>query len=224
MVTFAGPPPDTFLPLFRMKNSITLCLIALLAACSPSPDAAATGEAAETSSTGPTSAAPELEVAPEATEDAPAEEGTSPGGTSSKALTGEAALARLRACAGEIPTRDEFRTSRVKVQHLLVSFAGRGVGDVSRSQAEAEQLAAELFCRAEAGEDFDTLVKEHTDDSHPGIYGMVNGAATKGWYARNRMVSAFGDVGWRLQVGELGVAPFDTSASPFGWHLIRRVE
>lgn len=95
---------------------------------------------------------------------------------------------------------------------------------MSRSQAEAEQLAAELFCRAEAGEDFDTLVKEHTDDSHPGIYGMVNGAATKGWYARNRMVSAFGDVGWRLQVGELGVAPFDTSASPFGWHLIRRVE
>lgn len=140
-------------------------------------------------------------------------------------LTGEVALARLRERAAEIAARDEYRVDRVKVQHLLVAFAGTGVRGVSRSREEAEQLAAELYCRAEAGEDFDALVKEFTDDSHPGTYGMVgSGEAPRGWYARSGMVSAFGDVGWRLQVGELGVAAYDPRGSKYGWHLILRTE
>jgi parvulin-like peptidyl-prolyl isomerase len=38
------------------------------------------------------------------------------------------------------------------------------------------------------------------------------------------MVAAFGDVAWRLDVGEFGVAPFDPKDSPYGWHIIQRRE
>jgi parvulin-like peptidyl-prolyl isomerase len=38
------------------------------------------------------------------------------------------------------------------------------------------------------------------------------------------MVKSFGDVGFRLKVGEIGVATWDATASPFGWHIIKRVK
>jgi parvulin-like peptidyl-prolyl isomerase len=37
------------------------------------------------------------------------------------------------------------------------------------------------------------------------------------------MVPGFGDVGWRLKVGEVGVAPNHSIDSPFGWHIIKRL-
>ncbi len=41
--------------------------------------------------------------------------------------------------------------------------------------------------------------------------------------ARAQMVSAFGDVSFSLKVGEIGMADFSSTASKFGWHIIRRV-
>lgn len=41
---------------------------------------------------------------------------------------------------------------------------------------------------------------------------------------RSQMVRGFGDVAYRLRVGEIGVAPWDATASPFGWHIIKRVQ
>jgi parvulin-like peptidyl-prolyl isomerase len=43
-------------------------------------------------------------------------------------------------------------------------------------------------------------------------------------FKRSGMVAAFGDVGWRLEVGEYGVAPFDARTSPYGWHIIKRLK
>lgn len=42
-------------------------------------------------------------------------------------------------------------------------------------------------------------------------------------HPRAAMVPAFGDVGFALEVGEVGVASFDEQASPFGWHVIKRL-
>ena len=53
----------------------------------------------------------------------------------------------------------------VTVQHVLISFKGKTDKPVERSKKQAEKLAWEIFDRAEAGEDFDVLVKEYTDDS-----------------------------------------------------------
>ncbi|MFT4040402.1 MAG: peptidylprolyl isomerase [Thermomicrobiales bacterium] len=114
---------------------------------------------------------------------------------------------------------------RIEIQHVLISFAGTGT-KARRSKDEAAALAAETLARANAGEDFDTLVRDLTDDSAPGIYRLANlGVAPAGRneYPRNRMVAAFGDVGFGLGVGDIGVADFDPRTSPYGWHIIKRL-
>jgi parvulin-like peptidyl-prolyl isomerase len=117
----------------------------------------------------------------------------------------------------------------IVVQHLLVSFKGAPrMTKVTRSQAEAKTLAYQLLETAKAGEDFDELVKEFTDDSHPGIYKMANRGVVANRaareYERDGMVPAFGDVGFVLKVGELGIADHDAQSSPYGWHIIKRIE
>ena len=76
------------------------------------------------------------------------------------------------------------------------------------------------------GEDFGGLVKKHTDDSYPGIYGMSNIGVqkAKGEYERNRMVPAFGDTGFPLKVGGIGISDFDPKKSPYGWHIVKRTK
>ena len=44
------------------------------------------------------------------------------------------------------------------------------------------------------------------------------------WSSRDGMVPGFGDVAFSLEVGECGVAPHDPVASPYGWHVIKRLE
>jgi parvulin-like peptidyl-prolyl isomerase len=38
------------------------------------------------------------------------------------------------------------------------------------------------------------------------------------------MVPGFGDVAFELKVGEVGLCPFDGVRSPFGFHVIKRLE
>jgi hypothetical protein len=38
------------------------------------------------------------------------------------------------------------------------------------------------------------------------------------------MVGAFGDVGWRLDIGEVGVSNYSQTASPFGYHIVKRLK
>ncbi len=115
----------------------------------------------------------------------------------------------------------------IQVQHILIAFTGTLPGkNVTRTAEEARKLAYELVERTRKGEDFDALVKHHTDDQHPGIYGMANLGVTPGTgeFRRNGMVRAFGDVGFKLKVGEVGVADFDKTASPYGYHVIKRTK
>jgi parvulin-like peptidyl-prolyl isomerase len=118
---------------------------------------------------------------------------------------------------------------RITVQHILISFNGADPRmDVARSREEAEELAGQLLERAKGGEDFDALVKEFTDDSHPGIYTMANLEVTpdreNNEFPRAGMVKAFGDVGFGLKVGEIGMTDYDPEASKYGWHIIKRLK
>jgi parvulin-like peptidyl-prolyl isomerase len=88
---------------------------------------------------------------------------------------------------------------------------------VTRSKDEAHALAQQVYAEAKGGANFDELVKKYTNDSAPGIYPLDKAS-------RATMVKSFGDVGWRLKVGEIGVAVWDASASPFGWHIIKRLK
>ena len=118
---------------------------------------------------------------------------------------------------------------RVTVQHILISFKGSIPKDtVTRTREEAEKLAHEIFERAKKGEDFDSLVKEFTDDQHPGIYIMSNfdvePQTDQEEYSRSGMVKSFGDVSFKLQVNGIGLAEYDPDNSKYGWHIIKRLE
>lgn len=117
----------------------------------------------------------------------------------------------------------------IVIQHVLIMKPGpNGNRGGAKTLEEAEKLAGEILARARAGEDFDALVKRYTDDSAPGIYrlanvGMpVNSAIQEA--PRERMVKGFGDVGFSLEVGAIGMAAYDPATSPFGWHIIKRLE
>jgi foldase protein PrsA len=117
----------------------------------------------------------------------------------------------------------------VVVQHILVGFRG-SVPDkpIARTQEEAQKLAGELMARAKAGENFEVMVQQYTDDSAPGIYRMSNfgqpGGLEQATFPRVQMVRGFGDVAFSLEIGEVGVAEFDQEKSPYGWHVMKRLE
>jgi parvulin-like peptidyl-prolyl isomerase len=115
----------------------------------------------------------------------------------------------------------------ITIQHVLIGFKGSVPGkNITRTQDEAKKLAEEILARAKKGENFDDLVKQYTDDAAPGIYSMSNKgvAPSEREYPRERMVPAFGDAGFPLQVGELGMASYDKVKSPYGWHIVKRLK
>lgn len=124
--------------------------------------------------------------------------------------------------------------SHITVQHILIGFQGSLRGKtIQRSPEEAEKLAGEILKKAQSSKDFEKLVIEYTDDAVPGIYHMANhgepsDASNKDPDAmvmpRSGMVSAFGDVGFPLEVGQVGIANYHPRTSPFGWHIIKRLK
>lgn len=112
----------------------------------------------------------------------------------------------------------EVPDASIEIQHVLIAFKGAPrMTKPTRSKEEAKVLAEKVYAEAIGGADFLGLVKQYTDDSAPGIY-PVTKAGRAGY------VKGFGDVGFRLKLGEIGVAPWDATASPFGWHIIKRVK
>ncbi len=137
------------------------------------------------------------------------------------------ALAALPALAA---IQEKAEPEHVTVQHILIAFKGSLPGDqkVTRSQADAEKLALQIFERAKAGEDFEAMVRTYTNDSYPGIYKMSNRDVTpdpsQKEFSRTRMVKAFGDVSFSLEIGGVGLAAYDPDTSKYGWHIIKRLE
>ncbi len=114
----------------------------------------------------------------------------------------------------------------ITVKHVLVGTQNRKKGNEARTPEQMEREALDILGRARAGEDFNALIRALSDDPGEGTYSMANTGIAKqgGEYERSGMVAAFGDVGFRLIVGEIGIAPHDAVKSPFGWHIIKRVK
>lgn len=117
---------------------------------------------------------------------------------------------------------------RIAVAHVLVSFKGALPDpEVKRTREEAEALAKELYDRIKGGEDFEPIRMRFSDDRR-GLaeYAMANHGVTPQGQERPRqgMVPAFGDVGFTLKVGEVGMAPYDPEKSRYGWHIIKRTK
>jgi hypothetical protein len=128
------------------------------------------------------------------------------------------ANADMDAAINVLMAKPEQPDESIEVQHILIAFQGapRMTG-ITRSKDEAKALAQKVYAEAIGGGDFDALVKQYTNDSAPGIYPMTKAG-------RAGMVKGFGDVGFRLKVGEIGVSPWEATASPYGWHIIKRLK
>jgi len=147
------------------------------------------------------------------------------------AISSEEMVRQMYAVVDEQKARPELELPEVTIQHVLIGVNGGGAAGANKSPGEAEALVAELYTRAKGGEDFDLLVKNYTNDTHPGIYRLVtSGGDGRNSYDRDKMWPCFGDVAWRLAVGELGVAVYDgglpgaKKKSPLGFHLIKRLK
>ncbi|HXV75981.1 MAG TPA: peptidylprolyl isomerase [Candidatus Polarisedimenticolaceae bacterium] len=144
----------------------------------------------------------------------------------SRRLTGIAALVVV--AAGALAAAPDDEPDVVVVQPVLIAFKGSlPAKQVDRSKKEARALAEELFEQAQAEDaDFDAMVKQYTSDSYPGVYKLTNHDApiTGGAYQRKEMATRFGDVAFKLEVGEVGLAAYSVTASPYGWHIIKRLE
>lgn len=133
----------------------------------------------------------------------------------------------MREAASQLMSRPEAGVDEVEVQHLLISFKDGGIPGVGRTLDDAETLAAQMYAKAAGGADFDALVKENTDDQHPGIYTLLmRGAADpdRMVFKRGDMVPGFGEASFRLQVGEVGITLFHPVNSPYGYHIIKRLK
>ena len=141
------------------------------------------------------------------------------GGTMPDAATG--------AAPGTMPVAPNPVPAHITVQHILIGFAGSVPGKgITRTQDDAKKLAYDILARARKGEDFDALVQQYTDDSPPGIYNMSNTGVTKGQdeFQREQMVPAFGNVGFAISVGNIDIADYNPTTSPYGWHIIKRLK
>lgn len=205
-----------------------IALAALTAAFALTPVARASDVPADSTAV---SAQPETKETPAAK---PESKQTSAKKSAKKNKTKAAAAAKgtvktveTKAAPGTMPVKPDVLPQHVQVQHILIGFAGSVPGKaITRSKEEAKTLAYQVLERARKGEDFDELVRKYTDDSPPGIYGMAGAgvAPAAGEYARSGMVPAFGNVGFAISPGNIGMADYDPAASPFGWHIIKRLK
>jgi len=144
-----------------------------------------------------------------------------------KAAKGGSVSEGTKVAPGTMPVKPDVEPQHVQVQHILIGFAGSIPGKgITRTKEEAKKLAYEILERARKGEDYDTLVKQYTEDSPPGIYDMSGRgvSAGPGEYPRDKMVPAFGNVGFAISPGNIGIADYDPQTSPYGWHIIKRLK
>lgn len=129
-----------------------------------------------------------------------------------------AAKPTMDAAIQKLMAQPELADDSITVAHVLIAFQGAPrITGVTRSKDEAKVLAEKVWAEAVGGADFKALMKQHSNDTGPGEYPMTKAG-------RAGMVPGFGNVGFRLKVGEIGVAPWDAQASPYGWHIIKRVK
>lgn len=98
---------------------------------------------------------------------------------------------------------------------VLIAFRGcDGADNVTRSRAEALEIATEVAAKSREGADFTSLVKQYSDARKRNPYGSL------GNFEYSENVRQISDQVYRLKVGEVS-EPFE---SQFGFHIVERRE
>ncbi len=144
------------------------------------------------------------------------------------------ACAFLVACGSKNETAPPEETvakepDHIEVDHILIAVPGPRMPNVDRTPAEAAELAKKLMDQLKTGDgDWASLKRRYSADPPPGgPYKLANhGVAPteQNEFPRKGMVPAFGNVGFKLEVGEIGLAEYDPGTSPYGYHIIKRTK
>ena len=133
------------------------------------------------------------------------------------------------------PTADAFHggdePAHIEVDHILIGIRGPRL-PVDRNEQQARELKDDIMARLAKGESWDELRNQYSDDppqkgvARGGPYKLANNGQPADKliqeYPRKGMVPAFGDVGFKLKVGKIAVAEYDSKTSPYGFHIIKR--
>ena len=125
----------------------------------------------------------------------------------------------------EAPVRGE--PLRVEVQHVLVSFEGVGIRNVTRTKEEAERLAVRVHAMALEGRDFGELIRLCSDDRRgTGTIRIANYGTPPGpdEIERHLLDRGFSRAAFTLEPGHVVLVPWHETETPKGWHVIRRVK
>lgn len=106
---------------------------------------------------------------------------------------------------------------KIRARHILVMYHGaaHAAATIGRSRDDAYKRAEEALRRARAGDDFEGLVAEYSDE--PG--GPARGGDL-GEFTRERMVKAFSEAAFQLKPGEIS----DVVETQYGFHIIQRTD
>lgn len=116
-----------------------------------------------------------------------------------------------------VPSDDELRQyftdNYLAAKHILISTVDSMTGETIRTDAEAKAEAQKILDRINAGEDYDTLMNEYSED--PGLAGNPDGYI----FTEGEMVTEFYDGAKALAEDEVS----GLVKSDYGYHIIKRV-
>ena len=118
---------------------------------------------------------------------------------------------------------------RVRLKQVIVPWAGaKGAKDVKLSREDAEKRARVILKMAQAGEEFDRLVANNHFDRFPSSLTIVQAGERRAGvgrvYVRGELPPAVERLAFNLDVGDVGLCEFHEKESPYGWHVVLRVE
>jgi parvulin-like peptidyl-prolyl isomerase len=116
----------------------------------------------------------------------------------------------------EVQQIAEIPNPRIRARHILFAYAdAKGAGPhIERSKEAAKTLADEIKAELQAGADFETLAKTHSDD------GSGKRGGDLGVFTSGVMNPVFEETTLALSPGEQSAVV----ETPFGFHIIERLE
>lgn len=133
----------------------------------------------------------------------------------------EAAPAPTGVVSTDILAREPV-SNRAKVKHILIGWKDKGENygggidprAAGRSREDAEAVVKEVLAALAGGADFDTVMRERSEDTGSAQSGRPFDVSPDAG-----LVIEFRQLGLRLAIDEVGVAESD-----FGFHIMKRVE